>query len=101
MADGFDIGTPSKDRGHEAIRQAVVQAIADVGDGFSLTDVLFELLDAAMAQIDALNIRCDALQIAVHTAQSGVDVLQPAVADLTDRLAVLEPAVFTEPNPGV
>ena len=82
MSEPFDVNTPSKDRGHELIRQAVVQAISDVGDGFSLTDVLFELLDAAMAQIDALNIRCDALQIAVHTAQTGVDELQTTVNNL-------------------
>jgi len=83
VSEPFDVTRPSLDRGHEAIRLAVVQAISDVGDGFSLTDVLLDLLTGQAQQIDALNIRCDALQIAVHTAQTGVDELQTTVANMT------------------
>lgn len=72
----FDIDTPSPDDGHEAIRVAVVEAIADlrentagVGDAYWLTDLLFDLLGSALVAID----------------------------DLTARLAALEPAVFASP----
>lgn len=66
---GFDIDSPSPDRGHEAIRVAVVQAITDLGqnvadtaDGFYLTDVIFELLDTALTQVADLEARVAALE---------------------------------------
>lgn len=98
MSD-FSIDTPSPDRGHEAIRVAVLQAIgdlqqnaADTADSFYLADVLFELVDGLLAQVDAVNIRGDADEIRDRTAQDGIDALQQAVADLTARVAALEAA---------
>lgn len=68
MSD-FDVDTPSLDRGHEAIRLAVVAAIAnlqqnvaDTTDGFTLTDVIFDLLNTVMATLDAHAARIAALE---------------------------------------
>lgn len=84
MADVPDYRTPSPDAGHEAIRAPLAQAIDDltaatsgVSDSYMLTDLLFSLLDGVMAAADD------------QAAQ---------IADLTTRLAALEPAVFTQPN---
>ena len=92
-----DYRTPSPDAGHEALRAPLAQAIDDlaatvadlantkatgsanragVDDAYFLTDLLFDLLGSALTQLDT-----QATQI----------------ADLTARLAVLEPAVFTTP----
>lgn len=81
MSEVPDYRTPSPDEGHEAIRAPLAQAIDDlaqavdelelnragVDDAYFLTDLLFDLLGGALTAID----------------------------DLTARLAVLEPAVFT------
>jgi len=65
----FDMHVPSPDVGHEAIRLAVLQAIADgqtnaggVDDTYFLTDLLFSLLDSAFASIDDLTARVAALE---------------------------------------
>lgn len=44
----LDLNQPLPDRAHDAIRAAVVQAIADLGDTLTLTDVLFDLADTAI-----------------------------------------------------
>lgn len=69
MADDFSIDTPSADRGHEAIRVAVLAAIADlsqniadVGDSFSLTDALFGLVDSLLTVTNDLTARVTALE---------------------------------------
>lgn len=72
----LDLHQPLADRAHEAIRQAVLQAISDlqvnatgVGDAYFLVDLLFTLLDSALAQsaeqaaqITELTARVDALE---------------------------------------
>lgn len=87
-SDVPDYRTPSRDDGHEAIRAPLAQAIDDlaaavaagnqnaagVDDSYFLTDLLFSLLDSALAAID----------------QQTADI-----ADLKARVAVLEPAVPT------
>lgn len=57
----LDLSQPLPDRAHEGIRQAVVQAIADVqtgqadtSDSLYLVDVLFELLDDLTTRVIAL-----------------------------------------------
>ena len=75
-----DISQPLPDRGHEAIRQAVVAAIADIG-------TRAETFYAAVA---ALNTRADAAEIRATTAQDDIDALQEQMADVLARLAALE-----------
>ena len=67
----FDVDTPSPDRGHEAIRVAVVEAVADLrrniadtADGFYLADVIFEFLDAVLLAVDDLTVRVETLETA-------------------------------------
>ena len=64
-----DLDQPLPDRAHEALRVAVVEAIANVArntadaqDGLDLTDVCLELIDAIFAQLDDLTARLDALE---------------------------------------
>jgi hypothetical protein len=56
-----DLNQPLPDRAHEALRAALVAALADLGqkttdsaDSFDLLDVAFELIDALGARLDAL-----------------------------------------------
>ena len=81
------------DRGHRALAEVILQAVADqklnTGDiesGFSITDMLLDFtgqlltsVDDLTAQISALNIRCDALQIDRDTALTAIDDLQRRV----------------------
>jgi hypothetical protein len=75
-----DINTPTRDRSLEPLRQAVVQAIADV-------EARAETFYAA---VNALNTRTDAAQIAAETAVQNCDLLQTQMADVLARLAALE-----------
>jgi chromosome segregation ATPase len=75
-----DISQPLPDRGHEAIRQAVVAAIADIG-------TRAETFYAAVA---ALNTRADAAEIRANTAQADIDTLQEQMADALARVEALE-----------
>jgi hypothetical protein len=59
---------PFPDKAHEDLAKWVEETVANSDDGFLLVDTLFSLLDAATAQI----------------------------ADLSARVAALEPAVFTD-----
>ena len=60
---------PFPDKAHEDLARWVEETIADAGDGFLLVDVLFNLLDAATAQIAALTDRVAALEPAVFTSE--------------------------------
>jgi hypothetical protein len=89
-----DINEPFPDRGHEAIRQAVLAAVADIGaraDTFykAVADINGRIT-ALEAQVRALNVRDDANQIRDTTGQTGTDLLQRQVAALTARVAALE-----------
>jgi len=65
--------SPFPDKAHEDLARWVEETVANSDDGFLLVDTLFALLDAATAQ----------------------------VADLSARVAALEPAVFaSEESPG-
>ena len=77
----FDVNTPSPDDGHEAIRQAVVGAIeelgtanAGVGDAYWLVDMLFSMVDGLYVQLDLLTARVDALSPALVLDEDGNDV---------------------------
>jgi len=59
--------SPFPDKAHEDLARWVEETVANSDDGLLLVDTLFSLLDAATAQI----------------------------AELADRLAALEPALFT------
>jgi chaperonin cofactor prefoldin len=83
------VAQPSRDRGHEALRQDILATVADLeqntGDtaiGLDLTDTLFDLIDGLYTQIDALNTRADAAEIREQTLQSDMDALQQRVAAL-------------------
>jgi hypothetical protein len=96
-----DISEPVKDRGHEALRQELLASIATgqenaigVDDAYFLTDLLFDLLNAASAQIGGLQTGLANLL----GAYAQLSALQDTVTDLVDRVAALEPAP-TEPTP--
>lgn len=58
----LDLSQPLPDRAHEAIRVAVVQAITDGEDSFTLTDVVFQMLDGLLVTVDDLTARLAALE---------------------------------------
>ena len=77
------------DRGHRALAEVILQAVADqqlntddIQSGFSLTDLLFDFIGQLLADVDALNTRCDALQIDRDTALTAIDDLQARVTAL-------------------
>jgi hypothetical protein len=84
------------DRGHRALAEVILQAVADqklnTGDiesGFSITDMLLDFtgqlltsVDDLTAQINALNIRADASEIRAQTAYAAIDDLQARVTAL-------------------
>jgi hypothetical protein len=83
---------PFPDVAHESLAIWVEEAIdslgsnrADTDDSFMLVDVLFAMVEDAIAQRDALRIRCDALHIRCDTAISGVDALITRVAALEEH----------------
>jgi hypothetical protein len=80
---------PSRDRGHEALRQDILAAVADLqlntGDvqsGLELSDLLFQFIGQLLDSVDALNIRADAAETREQTLQSDMDALQQRVAAL-------------------
>jgi hypothetical protein len=80
---------PSRDRGHEALRQDILAAVADLqlntGDvqsGLQLSDLLFEFVGQLLDDVSALNTRADAAEIREQTLQSDIDALQQRVAAL-------------------
>lgn len=118
MPDPLDLHQPLPDRAHEALRAAVVQAIADLGvqvqrisDAFLLLVSTADFAQATLnttvsgqgaisqlkgaaeglsRQVSAVNTRAEAAQINAGTALAGVDALQKTVADLTARLTAVE-----------
>lgn len=92
---------PFPDGAHEALAQWVEETVADNDDALWLVDVLFDLAgqlldqrDALAGQLQAIGWRIDAVKIRADTALDNTDALQQQVADLTARLAALEPPVF-------
>ena len=108
-----DISEPVPDAGHEALRQAVVSALADVNAQIDRINRVYSLLlgsahamqgtlnivQSAQQQIGALNIRVEALHVRCDTAIDGMDVLQEQVADLIERVTDVEQRLTPLPGP--
>lgn len=87
---------PFPDTAHESLAVWVEETLAAVGsnradtdDSFMLVDILFAMVEDAIAQRDAHRIRIDAVNIRCDTALDGMDALQARVAELEARLTVL------------
>jgi uncharacterized protein involved in exopolysaccharide biosynthesis len=103
--------TPLPDRAHEALRQAVVEAVDGLTEqvdrlasAFLLLSVTADMaqatkntvtsagaqMQALAQQVAALNTRLSADATRDNTAQADIDVLQDQLAALADRVAALE-----------
>lgn len=105
MSDVPDFRIPSADEGHESIRAPLAQAIDDlaatveevrlsqegVEDAYYLVDLLFDLLDGALATSDDLTTRLGALeQWRTDLAAASGDVLRVDADTDADGVTVWE-----------
>lgn len=103
MADLPDINVEWPDAGHEAIRQAVVQAVADLldhaeqlGDSFLLAQTAGDALGIALTNVTAMQAAVTDQATTLATLQQTVTDLQTTVTDLQTSVSDLQATVTSQ-----